>query len=93
MNPTRYMANPAVSCGEEGDGAVLFNPDANDTAVVNRAGRALWAFLGKPRTIDEVAARLVETHTGVTVEQATKDAAQFVQSLTPNFVVEMNDDA
>ena len=92
-SPTRYAANPAVSCGDERDGAVLFNPDTDDTAMVNLTGRALWAFLETPRTIDEMAANLVNTYQGVSTEQATKDATQFVQSLVPDFLLEMNDDA
>jgi hypothetical protein len=85
------MANPAVSCGDEQDGAVLFNPDADDTAVVNPTGRALWAFLETPRTVDEMAAYLVETYQGVSAEQAAEDAAQFAQSLAPDFLLEMDD--
>jgi hypothetical protein len=93
MNLTRYVANPAVSCGDEQDGAVLFNPDTDDTAVINPTGRILWLYLEMPHTIDEIAAYLVETYKGVTAEQATKDATQFVQSLAPDFLLEMNDDA
>lgn len=94
MNPpARYTANPAVSCGDEHDGAVLFNPDTNDTTIVNLTGRALWAFLETPRTIDEMAVYLVETYQGATAEQATKDATQFVQSLVPDFLLEANEDA
>jgi hypothetical protein len=92
MNPTRYVANPAVSCGDEQDGAMLFNPDTDDTIVINPTGRALWTFLETPRTIDEIAAYLVETYAGVTAERAIEDAIQFVQSLAPDSLLEMNDD-
>jgi hypothetical protein len=92
-SPTRYMVNPAVSHGDEQDGAVLFNPDTDDTAIVNLTGRALWDFMETPRTIDEIAAYLVETYQGVSADQATKDATQFVQSLVPDFLLEMNDHA
>lgn len=89
----RYQANPVVSCGDEEDGAVLFNPDTDDTAIVNLTGRALWAFLETPRTVDEMAAYLVQTYRGVQVEQAAEDAAQFVQSLSPDFLLEVDDDS
>ena len=72
---------------------MLFNPDTDDTSVVNLTGRALWTFLEMPRTIDEMAAHLVETYEGVSAEQAAKDASQFVESLAPDFLLEMNDDA
>ncbi|MBU0491994.1 MAG: PqqD family peptide modification chaperone [Chloroflexi bacterium] len=90
---TRYQANPAVSCGDEEDGAVLYNPDTDDTTIVNLPGRALWAFMETPRTVDEMAAYLTETYRDVAAEQAAEDAAQFIQALLPNFVLEANDDA
>lgn len=93
MNPLkRYVANPVVSCGDEEDGAVLFNPDTDDTAIVNLTGRALWAFLETLRTVDEMAAYLVQTYRDVQAEQAAEDAAQFVQSLSPDFLLEVDDD-
>ena len=86
--PERYETNPVVSCGDEDDGAVLFNPDTNDTALVNLTGRALWAFLEKaPRTVDEMAAHLVKTYNGVSARQAAEDATQFVQALGPDFLI------
>jgi hypothetical protein len=93
MNPpTRYQANPDVSRGDEEDGAVLFNPDTDDTVIVNLTGRTLWAFLETPHTMDEMAAHLVATYRGVSAEQAAQDAAQFVASLAPDFLLEVNDD-
>lgn len=89
---TRYQANPVVSCGDEEDGSVLYNPDTNDTTVVNLSGRGLWAFLETPRTVDEMAAYLVQIYRDINAEQAAEDAAQFVQSLLPNFVLEVIDD-
>ncbi len=89
--PIRYQANPDVSCGDEEDGAVLFNPDTDDTAAINTSGRLLWAFLAEPRTVDELAAHLIETYQGVGAEQAEADTAAFVESLTPDFLIEVND--
>ena len=88
----RYRANSAVSCGEEEDGALLFNPDTDDTTVVNLTGRALWAFLETPRTVAEMAAHLTQTFFGVSVDQAAEDAGQFVKSLAPDYLLEVGDD-
>ena len=41
----RYQVNPVVSCGDEEDGAILYNPDTDDSSVVNLSGRELWNFL------------------------------------------------
>jgi hypothetical protein len=89
----RYQANPGVSCGDEEDGAVLYNPDSDDTTVINLSGRGLWAFLETPRSVEEMAAYLVQTYCEVGAEQAAEDAAQFVQSLLPGFVLEVDDGA
>lgn len=90
--PPRYKVNPLVSCGDEKDGAVLFNPDIGDTAIINLTGRVLWTFLEMPHTVDEMAARLVETYRGISAEKATEDVAGFVQALVPDFVMEVDDD-
>ena len=87
---TYYRANPVVSCGEEPDGAVLFNPDVDDTAFVNVSGRTLWYFLETPRTVSEMSCYLRETYEGVSVAQATEDVRQFVRTLTPEFVLEVD---
>ena len=86
--PPRYQANPVVSCGVEVDGAVLYDPDADDTAMVNLSGRALWAYLETPHTLDEMADFLVQSYRDVTVEQAAEDAAEFVQALVSGFLLE-----
>jgi hypothetical protein len=83
-----YRANEVVSCVDEGeDGAMLYNPDKDDTVVLNPSGRSIWALLSSPRTIDEIAAHLASAYPDVTREQALKDAEQFVQSLVPDFVI------
>ena len=90
-NPKHYLANPLVSCGEEEDGALLFNPDTNDSAIINPTGQVIWSFLALPHTLDEIAAHLVEFFQGVSTEQANQDAARFIQALTPDFVLEPSD--
>ena len=88
----RYQANPQVSCGDEEDGAVLFNPDTDDTTIINLSGRELWSFLETPRTVGEIAAHLVEIYRDVTDEKAVDDATQFIRGLAPDFVLELDDD-
>jgi len=92
--PRRYVANPLVSCGDEGaDGALLFNPDTDDSAIINPTGRAIWGLIATPHTVDEIADHLVTTFRGVSTEQAAQDALQFIQALTPGLVLEVDDDA
>jgi hypothetical protein len=88
MSEITYRANEVVSCVDEGDdGAMLYNPDKDDTVVLNPSGRCVWAMLSAPRAIDEIVSHLATVYPDVTPEQARKDAEQFIQSLVPDFVI------
>jgi hypothetical protein len=87
MSEKAYRANEVVSCADEGeDGAMLYNPDKDDTVLLNPSGRIVWALLSAPRTLDEIAVHLVTAYPDVPREQALKDAGQFIESLVPDFV-------
>lgn len=91
-----YQANPVVSCRDEGaEGAILFDPDRDDTAILNPTGRVLWGLLAEPHTVEELAAYLVAHYEGVTPEQAQQDVVAFLESLRDGFVHEVRaaDDA
>jgi len=88
MSEKTYRANEVVSCVDEGeDGAMLYNPDKDDTVVLNPSGRSIWALLSAPRTLEEIARHLVATYPDVAPEQARQDAEKFIQSLVPHFVI------
>lgn len=87
----RYQANPVVSCGAEEDGAVLYNPDTDDTSLVNLTGQELWFFLQTARSEREVVDHLVRNYRDVSVEQATEDTKLFIESLVPDFLLEIDD--
>ena len=88
MNKTTYRANEVVSCADEDeDGALLYNPDEDDTVLLNPSGRSIWALLAAPRTLDEIAGHLTATYPSVTREQAEQDADKFIQSLLPDFIL------
>ena len=86
----RYKANPVVSYGEEEDGAVLFNPDTDDTVIVNITGRILWNLLKTPHTMEELSEHLTEKYQDISIEQVTEDVTQFVRALTPDFISEVD---
>jgi hypothetical protein len=92
MSERTYRANEVVSCVDEGeDGAMLYNPDKDETVLLNPSGRVVWALLSAPRTLDEIAVHLATTYPDVPREQALKDAEQFIQSLVPDFVTPSSD--
>ena len=93
MSEKTYRVNEVVSCVDEGeDGAMLYNPDKDDTVLLNPSGRSIWALLAAPRTLAEIAGHLTATYPGVTQEQARQDAEQFIQSVVPNFIIPSPDE-
>ncbi len=92
-NLKRYHVNPVVSCRDEGaDGAILFNPDRDETMVINAPGRALWELLAAPSTAEELAVHLVEAYSDVELERAREDVEAFLQPLVGDFVQEIDGD-
>lgn len=88
---TKYRANPVVSFRDEGDeGAVLYNPDTDQCVVLNFVGCAVWRYLEKPRTIDEIISLLYETFSGVKPEKVRNDLKQFINDLEENFINEIS---
>ena len=93
MSEKTYRANEVVSCVDEGeDGAMLYNPDKDDSILLNPSGRIIWAMLSAPHTLDEIASHLAAAYPDITREQARQDAEQFVQSLVPSFVTPSPDE-
>jgi len=93
MSEKTYRANDVVSCVDEGeDGAMLYNPDKDDTVLLNPSGRIIWAMLSAPCTIDDVTGQLVAAYPDVAREQARKDAELFIQQLVPNFIIPSPDE-
>ena len=88
----RYQVNPIVSCGDEEDGAILYNPDIDISSMINLSGRALWSFLETAHTLAEVAGYLSRSYNNVTVDQAAQDAALFITTLAPDFLIETADE-
>ena len=94
MSNKTYQVNEAVSCVDEGaDGAMLYDPDRDDTVLLNAAGRSIWALLAVPRTMTEIAGHLTATYPGLPYEQALKDAQAFIGTLAPGFIITIPDES
>lgn len=91
MNNIRhYQSNSVISCRDEGaDGAILYDPDQDQTMVINPTGRALWYELSSPRTANEMATFLARKYSDVNLEQARLDVEAFLQELLGDFVHEV----
>jgi hypothetical protein len=85
-----FKSNPGVSFRDEGeDGAVLYNPDVDSGIIINATGVLVWGFIEQPRTLDEIAAFLVKSFSGVELEKAKTDAENFMNMLGENFINEI----
>ncbi len=81
-NTIQYIANPDVSCREEGeDGALLFNPDTDQVLVINITGLLIWQTLAEPHRQNEVVAALREQCENVPAEAISQDVAEFLQQM------------
>jgi Coenzyme PQQ synthesis protein D (PqqD) len=87
----RFVANPVVSCRAEGEGAILFNADTDNTTLINGTGLATWHYLAKPRSLDEIASYLLATFRDVPDKAAViRDADVFISDLLPEFILEVD---
>ena len=94
MSDRTFRASDVVSCVDEGeDGAMLYNPDKDDTVLLNPSGRAVWTLLAQPRTLDEIAGQLAAAYPGLEPDRAAKDAQEFLDSLVPDFVTTSADES
>jgi len=82
---TVYLANPDVSCREEGpdEGAILFNPDTDAILVINPVGLLIWRALEQPRTVPDIVAHVMARCDDVPADQVADDIISFLQTLQP----------
>ena len=90
-----FIANPVVSCRTEGeDGAILFNPDTDNTIMINFTGLSVWTFLAQPHSIDDIVSYLTTLFGGNLSHSAVKkDVETFIPELVPDFISEVDADA
>jgi hypothetical protein len=78
----QYVANPDVSCREEGpDGALLFNPDTDHVVVINTTGLLIWQALREPRKRKAIVEFIEERCEGVPADEVDQDVRSFVEEL------------
>ena len=94
-NTSKFMVNPDISLREEnGDGAILFNPDSNSLQVINPVGLIIWQFLvAHPRTKSDIVNHLKEICEDIHQEQVMADVSEFITDLhSRGFIGEVLDD-
>lgn len=64
--------NPKIVFREEGEEALLFNPDNGTVKVLNETGKFIWSNLDGKNTEDELIVKMKEAF-NITDENKTKD--------------------
>jgi hypothetical protein len=87
----RITANPVVSCRVEGnEGALLFNPDTDNTLLINPTGIKVWNFISQPRTVEEIIKYITGSFSNSPDQTSVrKDIVTFVTDLAPDFIAEV----
>jgi len=87
MSKLAYKQNKEVVFRQEGDEAILFNPDNSDIVVLNSTGCLVWSMCNGKNTKDDIVARMLEEF-DVSEEKAGKDLAGFVSELEKKHFIE-----
>lgn len=82
VQPARYLRNPDVVLREEGFhvGGLLLNPDIHQVKRLNPTGLFIWQQCNA-RTLEEIAAALVATFEGASLNAVRQDAQEFIDEL------------
>jgi hypothetical protein len=83
-----YQRSASIEMAPLQNETILFNPEKKQFCVLNRTASLLWSQLANPTTIENLAAKVRESFSGVTLESAQRDAEHAVQEmLALNFIV------
>lgn len=80
----RYIKNPDVVLREEDeDGALLFNPDTNQTQILNTTGLFIWIQCDGVHDFDEIVVAIQQKFEDDVppAEEVTKDVREFIERM------------
>jgi hypothetical protein len=81
-----YCRCPSIETAPLQDETILFDPDKKKFCVLNRTASFIWNQLATPITTGNLAAKVCESFSAVSLQNATLDAERTVQEmLTLNF--------
>ncbi len=87
----KVAVKPVVSCRVEGDEhALLFNPDTDNSVLIDRTGLLIWKYIEEPRSVADIAAYLKGCFSGCPVpETLRQDVEAYLHDLIPGFAEEI----
>jgi hypothetical protein len=85
------VINPDVSCRiEDEEHALLFNPDTDNSVLIDRTGLLIWKYIDKPRSIADITTYLRTSFSGCPVpETLRQDVEAYLHDLIPEFAEEL----
>ena len=89
--PGRIAVIPDVSCRVEDDGyALLFNPDTDNSVLIDRSGLLIWKYIEEPRSIADIVAYLKTCYTGSPAPDTIREEVEaYLHELIPEFAKEI----
>lgn len=76
-----YCRSASIEMAPLQDETILFNPEKKQFCVLNRTASLIWNQLASPTTVDSLAAKLCQSFSGVSLENALRDAESAVQQM------------
>ena len=78
---TKLIVNPEIVFREEGDSALLFNPDTGEIKILNETGAFIYSHLDGTRSLDDIVQLIMAHFDGVDQDIVKQDLDELVQSL------------
>jgi hypothetical protein len=87
----RVAINPDVSCRVEDDEhALLFNPDTDNSVLIDRSGLLIWRYIKEPRSVADIVEYLESYFSGCPVPDTIRqDVEAYLHDMIPEFVEEI----
>lgn len=87
----RVVINPDVSCRvEDDDHALLFNPDTDNSILIDRTGLLIWRYIEEPRDVADIIGYLMICFSGCPAPDTLRqDVEVYLRDLIPEFATEI----
>lgn len=82
-----YRQHKDIIYRQEGDEAILFNPDTSDIIVFNQTGCFIWSLCNGKRTQKDIARTMIDEY-DVDTKTAEKDLLKFFSDLEKKSFIE-----
>ena len=87
----RVVINPNVSCRVEDDEhALLFNPDTDNSILIDRSGLLIWKYIEEPRSVADIMAYLRGCFSGCPAPDTLRQEVEaYLSDLIPEYAEEI----